>query len=407
MSTSTPQKTSTSTKIGVATATIVGMNAMIGSGIFTAPAALAADVGPAGILAYFFVIPAVWFMALSIARLAQLFPEEGSFYIYTKQWAGHTFGMITVTAYFIGLLIAMGLLAQVAGIYLQVFFPSMSAYVLGIIVLWALVLLNMFGVALSKTGQHILIACTVFPLIATTIICLLNAKLSLLTPFAPHGYLSVLKATRIVIFGFFGFECAASLFNIVKDPQKNVPKALTYSIGIVGIIYTLFVFSLITCIPTHLFGGALTALSKTLGTVFPNHPWLITFIGISMLSAVAGTIHSMIWSSSHLLTLIVKKVKSKSIAQVLKPALKQKWAALVVGLGIFAACLGLKGAYVFFDLTAIFLVFAYTMSMITLLTIKEEWKSGQNVKTILGIITATIIVIFAVEGLIAEITKLF
>ena len=46
-------------KIGVATATIVGMNAMIGSGIFTAPSAMAAHVGPAGIIAFFFVVVAI------------------------------------------------------------------------------------------------------------------------------------------------------------------------------------------------------------------------------------------------------------------------------------------------------------------------------------------------------------
>ena len=90
---------------------------MIGSGIFTAPAALANQVGPAGILLYIFIVPAVWLVALSIARLAQLYPEEGSFYTYTKQWGGHTLGMVAISAYFIGLLIAMGLLCQVAGIY--------------------------------------------------------------------------------------------------------------------------------------------------------------------------------------------------------------------------------------------------------------------------------------------------
>ena len=47
------------------TATIIGMNAMIGSGIFTAPAAIASYVGPAGIIAYVFVVLSVWCMALS------------------------------------------------------------------------------------------------------------------------------------------------------------------------------------------------------------------------------------------------------------------------------------------------------------------------------------------------------
>ena len=35
-------------KIGVSTATIICMNAMIGAGIFTIPAAMGAHVGPAG-----------------------------------------------------------------------------------------------------------------------------------------------------------------------------------------------------------------------------------------------------------------------------------------------------------------------------------------------------------------------
>jgi amino acid transporter len=117
-------------KIGVSTATIVGMNAMIGAGIFSIPATLAAHVGPAGILALIFVIISIWFMATSIARLAYLFPEEGSFYTYAKQWSGHIGGMLAVTSYLIGLLIAMGLLCRQAGIYLHTFIPFIDPYAL-------------------------------------------------------------------------------------------------------------------------------------------------------------------------------------------------------------------------------------------------------------------------------------
>ena len=63
-------------KIGVATATIIGMNAMIGAGIFSAPAAMAAHVGPAGILAYVFVVISVWFIASSLARLQHYIPKK-------------------------------------------------------------------------------------------------------------------------------------------------------------------------------------------------------------------------------------------------------------------------------------------------------------------------------------------
>src|SRR5262245_2205421 len=106
--------TSHGTKIGLMTATIIGMNAMIGSGIFTAPAAIASYVGPAGIVAYIFVVLSVWCMALSLARLAALYPQDGAFYTYTRQWGGHAMGLLAGGFYIFGLIVAMGLLCQVA-----------------------------------------------------------------------------------------------------------------------------------------------------------------------------------------------------------------------------------------------------------------------------------------------------
>ena len=387
--------TGDSTKIGVATATIVGLNAMIGAGIFTAPAALAGYVGPAGILAFIFVAVAVWFIAQSLARLAQLYPHEGSFYLYARQWSGHVGGLIASGAYFLGLLIAMGLLSQAAGHHLEPLIPSLSGYTLGLIALALLVILNMFGVVLSEIGQQILIVCTVFPLVTTTLLCLTKADLSNLTPFAPYGFGNVFQATRVVIFGFFGFECAASLFNIVKDPEKNVPRALTYSIVIIGTLYTLFISSIILSTPLDLFTGELPLLSDILKVTFPTNTWIISIIHMAVLSAILGTVHSMIWSSSNLLSILVKKVKPKV-------QLSQQAAVLIVGLCIAISYVTLKKPGLFFNFTATFIVLAYMMSMVTLLTLKKEWVSGQNIKTLIGMATGCMIWGFALQGLLQE-----
>ncbi len=385
-------------KIGVTTATIIGMNAMIGAGIFTAPAAIGAYVGPAGIIAYLFVIVAVWFIAQSLARVAARFPQEGSFYTYAKQWGGHIVGLIAGYSYFIGLLIAMGLLAQVAGGYLQEpFFPTTNATTLGLCALIALVILNMFGVVLSELGQQILICTTTFPLVITTIMCFTKANLANLTPFAPHGLRNVLQATRAVIFGFFGFECASSLFSIVENPKKNVPRALTYSIFIVGIIYLLFVTSIILSTPLDLFSNPRIALTVVLKTLFPTNSWLLTAIHISILSAVLGTIHSMIWSSSVLMVSLLK--------QIHRIHLDQRIAVIIVGCCIALSFFFLKNIDLFFSLTAVFIILAFSLSIITLLTIKEEWKGGKNLITLGGLITAAIIFYFAAEGVLEQLTK--
>lgn len=395
-----------STKIGVVTATIVGMNAMIGSGIFTAPAAMASNVGPAGILAYMLVVFSVWFIAQSLARLAYLFPQEGSFYTYTKQWGGHKAGLIASGAYLIGVLIAMGLLSQMAGLYLHHSIPSISSYWLGLGVLILFVLLNMFGIVLSEVGQHILIICTVFPLLATTIMCFSKANMSNLIPFMPYGITNILKATRIVIFGFFGFECAASLFNIVYNPQRNVPRALTSAIILVGIIYTLFIASIILSTPLHVFASPSVLVSDILAQLFPHNTWIITTIHLSILSAILGTIHSMIWSSSNLFVQILAKLTSPWGHRIATSFLgTQKGALLLVGFCISLSYISISNQDLFFYFTALGIVFAYILSMITLLTIKDEWISGQNIKTMIGIITASVILFFSAEGLVHSIQQ--
>ena len=65
----------------------------------------------------------------------------------------------------------------------------------------------------------------------------------------------------------------------------------------------------------------------------------------------------------------------------------------------------IKNMDLFFDFTALFIVFAYTASMITLLTIKKEWKSGQNIKTLLGIGTALLMMFFAAQDIFKQVTK--
>lgn len=387
-------------KIGLATATITGMNAMIGAGIFSVPAALASNVGPAGIISYLFVILAVWCMGSSLARLAQLYPQEGSFYTYAKQWSGHLGGLLAGGCYLLGLLIAMGLLAQVAGMYLHTHIPFLSAYQLGLIVLILLTVLNMVGVKLSEVGQLILICTTVLPLVLTIIICLTKASFANLSPFMPHGITNIFAATKAVIFGFFGFECAASLFTIVKDPEKNVSKALTYAIIIVGAIYLAFVTSLILAIPSAQFTDI--ELSETLRKVFPEWPFLIGCIHFSILSAVIGTVHSMIWSASMLFISFIKQFKTPALYSLSKTVFaNQSRAVAVIGLCIFVSYITLTKIDQFFNWTSIFIIFAFAMSIISLLTIKQEWSSGRNIITVIGLAMAGVIFAFALYGLLA------
>jgi len=401
--------TNNSEKIGVATATIIGMNAMIGAGIFSMTCSLASGVGPASILSYLCAFFAVWFIAQSIARAANLWPQEGGFYTYTRQWAGHTMGLIAAGSYLFGFLIAMALLCKVAGECLHNVFPAVSDYNLGLIVLGSLLLLNLMGLALSQIGQYILIVCTVFSLVATTLLCLTKINLVNLIPFMPHGPMSILLGTRVAIFGLFGFECVTSLCSIVQDPEKNVPKALRYSLLIVGLIYLFFIGSILLSIPLSLFtANDKITISQALQIVFPENKYILYLIEFSILSAIIGTIHSMIWAGSQLMLSFSKIIKAPWMQRlVAKGLVSQKTTVLLCGLIMYICFTTIDNKDLFFTLTNIGLIFPFITTMIALLFQRSEWKSGQNYTTIFGLVTALFIFGIAVQKVIENLQFIF
>lgn len=364
---------------------------MIGAGVFSTPATLASTTGPVAIVTYIFVMIAVWLMALSLSRVTELFPQEGSFYNYAKQWGGHTVGVIAAGSYIIGLLVAMGLLTQIAGIYIQAYIPFFSSITIGIGLLIFLVTGNIFGARLSQAGQMVLICTTVFPIIATSLLCLTKFNIESLGSTESLTINNVLTTTKLVIFGFFGFEAAASLFSVVKNPKRTVPQALTYSITLVGLLYLFFIGSIILATPTEFFSHPKVLLSTILLKLFPTRTWIITLIHCAIISAITGTLHSMIWSASTLIC---------SFSRQLKKTVSSQTSVLIVGLCIATTCLTIQSTDLFFSLTAVCLVLAYALAICTLLFLPKEWKSGRNIITVCGLLTAGTMMVFAIKGII-------
>ena len=388
-----PMAQSQSHKISVTTAIIVGMNAMIGAGIFSAPSTLATTNGFVAICTYIFVIAAVWALALSISRLAYLYPQAGSFYTYAFQWGGQPAGICAISLYMLGLFIAMGLLTNIASTYLYGFFPYGSPSYIAYGLLALLAGLNIAGAELSELGQTLLIISTVFPIIATTVICFSQASLSNIHIPDTIAISDILKATKSVIFTFFGFESAASLYNVVKNPEKNVPKALSSSIIIVGILYLAFITSILLATPASLLTTQNVLLTDILQTIFPDKYYLIQMVYISLLSAIIGTLHAMLWSASALLRSTL-------------PRIKRSWNISSLSSTTFVAAT-IAGAYTaiydldtYFSLTVVGIVSAYSLSMLTLLFIPREWKNGHNIITVAGLTAATSMMYFAIQYLV-------
>jgi APA family basic amino acid/polyamine antiporter len=364
------QQASAPQKISLLTAIVVGMNCMIGAGIFALPIDLAKGAGPASIITMLIVVVAVWFMAMSIAQVATVIPTEGSFYTYTKSWGGHTLGLIAAGSYIMGLMIALGgIMGHIAGENLATYTSTVSPWTLGLLILVFLIILNILGIIVSQAVQYTIIGLTLLAMISITVICFLQADFHNLIPFAPHGVWSIFQVVPLCIFGLFGFETTASLFPILKNPEKNLPKALAYSISIVGLLYILFILSIMLVIPYNAFITTSTSrslpliLSKTLS--FGS--WILPIIGVAIITAICGVIHSMMWGSSALLFSLLKQIKNHKIKHLIKTnKITQRTCVLIVGSITLAWYFPKLGALTF-SFVSLGIVFAYLLAIIALL----------------------------------------
>ncbi|NBV40739.1 hypothetical protein EBR77_02755 [bacterium] len=115
----------------------------------------------------------------------------------------------------------------------------------------------------------------------------------------------------------------------------------------------------------------------------------------------------MTWGIGQLIFSFLKLLKNKTVDALIKQqTITDKTTIIFSGLIMLVNLITLDSIDLFFSLTNVFLIFAYTSAMLPLLFLKNEWKSGQNIGTVLGIITALIIFIVAIETVMNELSKI-
>ncbi len=280
--------------LGLYPTMMISMGAMIGSGIFVLPALGYKKAGPAVILAYVISALVVLPAALSKAEMATAMPEAGGTYLYIDRALGPLFGTIAGLGSWFSLTFKSSFALMGLGAYLLLFAPiaqesiKLVALGLGLIV----VLLNISGTELSGRVQAIIVSLVVVGLVGYTINAGVYADYSRLTPFVTHGSWGVITAAAFVFVSFAGVTKIASIAEEVKNPGKNLPRAMLGSMGIMTAIYVAVVGAIVvlTDPETLMHGGpggsaSLTPMADGAANLFGGFGVVI----ISVIAVVALT----------------------------------------------------------------------------------------------------------------------
>jgi APA family basic amino acid/polyamine antiporter len=267
--------------LGALDLTLMGVGAIVGAGIFSSVGDIAAGgadhpgAGPALVLSFLLTALTCGLCALCYAEIAAMVPVAGSAYTYSYVALGEIFAWIIGWDLIIEYAVGNIYVAQSWADYLRSFlrgafdvdFPAWMATDLQTVArdpaLRALApaLHTPFGVlhvGFNLPAALIVAALTVLLVRGVRESASVNAALVVLKlllvvgfvglgaayvqpahwhPFAPHGFHGVWAGAAIAFFSYIGFDAVSTLAEETRDPQRDLPRGMLWSLGLCAVIY--------------------------------------------------------------------------------------------------------------------------------------------------------------------------
>lgn len=282
--------------LGVRDLTFFGIAAVIGAGIFSGIGTAASNGGPGVVFLFVFTAIACGFAALCYAEFASTVPVSGSAYTYSYVAFGEIFawiigwdllmeyaiGNIAVAIswsdYFTGLLDKAGLhvpdwltmdyvtahkgftsvsdlvsngtalsavdagelskynawthAPQLFGIHLIMDLPALMIVVLITYIIF-------IGIKESRSISNVMVILKLAVIFFVIVLGAYYVNPTNWSPFTPTGFSGIMKGVSAVFFAYIGFDAISTTAEECKDPQRDLPRGMIYSLIICTIIYVL------------------------------------------------------------------------------------------------------------------------------------------------------------------------
>ena len=281
--------------------TLFGIAAIVGAGIFSTIGQAVVHGGPAVSLLFLFTAFSCGLSALCYAEFASSVPVSGSAYTYAYVSFGELIAWmvgwnlvleyaisnvavaLSWSDYFTSLMSGFGVnipsKISIINYQLSIDFP---AFLITMLITY----ICYIGIKESRNANNVLVLTKMVVILLVLAVGAFYVKPANWTPFAPHGVSGVLFGISSVFFAYIGFDAISTTAEECKNPQRDLPKAMLWSLAISTIIYVSITLVLTGMVPYHLLGvgDPLAFVFEYVGLDFVSG--LISLISVVTLSSV-------------------------------------------------------------------------------------------------------------------------
>ncbi len=230
-------------EISLGQAVALYFGSVLGTGILISPALAATEAGPASLWVWIAFAVLSYPVAVTLGELALRHPSAGGVSVFVREAfgprAGAVAGWLFLSAFAMGSPAAALVGAAYLGPALGLAPGSGSLYLLALGIASLATLVNLRGVTLSGRTQVAVMAGVSGFLLAVIVAGLLRFDPHNLQPLAPRDIPTIGLAGATIFWSFLGWENAIHAAEELRDPSRDLRRAIALAVVIVGVLYFL------------------------------------------------------------------------------------------------------------------------------------------------------------------------
>ncbi|MBG9565359.1 amino acid permease [Brevibacillus agri] len=373
--------------LGAFDLTMLGIGAIVGTGIFVLTGVAAAEhAGPALVLSFVLSGLACVFAALCYAEFASTVPVSGSAYTYSYTAFGELvawmigwdlileYGVASAavasgwSGYAQGLLAGFGIHLPVA---LTNAFDASKGTIIdlpAVVIIFVITLLLMKGTRESARFNTLMVIIKVAVILLFLIVGIGYVKLENWSPFMPFGFAGVATGAATVFFAFIGFDAVSTAAEEVRNPQRDMPIGIITSLLVCTLLYIAVSLTLTGIVPYDML-NVKNPVAFALNYV--KQDWVAGFISLGAIVGITTVLLVMMYGQTRLFFAMSRDGLLPAVFSQVHPTTQvPRKSTLIVGIlvAIFSGLLPLNKLA---ELTNIGTLFAFILVSIGVVVLRR------------------------------------
>jgi APA family basic amino acid/polyamine antiporter len=374
--------------------TLLGIGAIIGTGIFVLTGTAAANqAGPAIVLAYVAAGLACGFAALCYAEFSSMIPISGSAYTYAYATLGEIFawmiGWDLILEYAVGsMTVAVGwsgyfqrILAGF-GVHLPAWMSAAPATGVegallnlpAMIIVLVITALLVIGVRESARFNAAMVAVKLAAILFFIVVGAGYVEPKNWQPFMPYGVQGIAAAAAVVFFAYIGFDAVSTTAEEAKNPQRDLPIGIIASLVICTVLYLAVAAVLTGIVPVVQYKADAQFLNAPVGYALAviNQDWAAGLVSAGAVAGITSVLLVMLMSQPRIFFAMSRDQLLPAGVSKVHPKFRTPYITTMITGVIVSIVAGFTPIQVLGEMTSIGTLFAFVVVCAAVLILRAR-----------------------------------